>query len=311
MKSVILWCHPTREPFNRLHTIPVRYGQSLSKTIFAEAYFQERLHAYIDNLNTLYVALTRAKEELLIMAPRPKKLDSTGDVSRISSIGDLLWASLRLPVSDTAEGEPFKPLPADFDRETGCFERGTWWKPETHTSGTDAEEILMQRIQVIPSNDRLQLRLRGKNYFFDNPQRKHGTLMHELLSSIRTVNDILPAMEHYCQTGVVDRNEADQLIIRLNDLLQQPQVAAWYDGTAQVLNETDILIGKGHTKRPDRVIIKGKQVTVIDYKFGQKQLRAHQQQVQEYLQLIRKMGYPQVEGYLWYVELNKIMPVNS
>ena len=311
MKSVILWCHPTREPFNRLHTIPVRYGQSLSKTIFAEAYFQERLHAYIDNLNTLYVALTRAKEELLIMAPRPRKLDSTGDVSRISSIGDLLWASLRLPVNDTAEGEPFKPLPADFDRETGCFERGTWWKPETHTSGTDAEEILMQRIQVIPSNDRLQLRLRGKNYFFDNPQRKHGTLMHELLSSIRTVNDILPAMEHYCQTGVVDRNEADQLIIRLNDLLQQPQVAAWYDGTAQVLNETDILIGKGHTKRPDRVIIKGKQVTVIDYKFGQKQLRAHQQQVQEYLQLIRKMGYPQVEGYLWYVELNKIMPVNS
>ena len=88
-------------------------------------------------------------------------------------------------------------------------------------------------------------------------------------------------------------------------------MAAWYDGTAQVLNETDILIGKGHTKRPDRVIIKGKQVTVIDYKFGQKQLRTHQQQVQEYLQLIRKMGYPRVEGYLWYVELNKIKPVNN
>lgn len=311
MKSVILWCHPTRKPFNQLHTIPVRYGQMLSKTIFAQDYFQERLHAFIDNLNTLYVAMTRAKEELLIMAPRPKKLDADGDVTKVNSIGDLLWASLRLQVNDTAEGEQLQPLPADFDTDAGCFERGNWWKPEKRTSETDAEEILMQRIQVIPSNDRLQLRLRGKNYFFDNPQRKYGTLMHELLSSIRTVNDILPAMEHYCQTGVVNRSEADLLIIRLKELLQQPQVAAWYDGTAQVLNETDILIGKGHTKRPDRVLIKGKQVTVIDYKFGQKQLKAHQQQVQEYLQLIREMGYQQVKGYLWYVELNKIKPLNS
>lgn len=56
-KPVILWCHPEEKPFDRLHLVPVRYGQSLGKTIFAGDYFKERLHAFIDNLNTLYVAL--------------------------------------------------------------------------------------------------------------------------------------------------------------------------------------------------------------------------------------------------------------
>lgn len=32
-KPVILWCHPEEKPFDRLHLVPVRYGQSLGKTI--------------------------------------------------------------------------------------------------------------------------------------------------------------------------------------------------------------------------------------------------------------------------------------
>lgn len=68
-KPVILWCHPEKKPFDRLHLVPVRYGQILSSTIFAKDYFKERLHAFIDNLNTLYVAFTRSKEELIVFSP--------------------------------------------------------------------------------------------------------------------------------------------------------------------------------------------------------------------------------------------------
>lgn len=117
-KPVILWCKPETKPFNRLHLVPVRYSQSLGNTIFAEDYFRERLHAFIDNLNTLYVAFTRSKDELIVLAPRPKKIkEETGEVEKIFSMADALWAGLCLEVKDTREGDTLVSLPSSLIRK--------------------------------------------------------------------------------------------------------------------------------------------------------------------------------------------------
>ena len=293
-KPVILWCHPEKKPFDRLHLVPVRYGQILSSTIFAKDYFKERLHAFIDNLNTLYVAFTRSKEELIVFSPRPRKINKEGKVEKITSIADLLWAGV------------------ETDIEDDTFERGEWWHPASGRTAEDTlEEIPMSRLYSVSPDDRLQLRLHGKGFFFDNARRKHGTLMHEVLSRIRTPKDIPASVESYRLAGVINREEAAELISRLEELLQAEEVKAWYDGSARVLNEVDILFGKGLSKRPDRVIIKGGKVIVVDYKFGERQDKRHPNQVRNYLQLIRKMGFERVDGYLWYVELGKIEAVNK
>ena len=293
-KPVILWCHPEKKPFDRLHLVPVRYGQILSSTIFAKDYFKERLHAFIDNLNTLYVAFTRSKEELIVFSPRPRKINKEGKVEKITSIADLLWAGV------------------ETDIEDDTFERGEWWHPASGRTAEDTlEEIPMSRLYSVSPDDRLQLRLHGKGFFFDNARRKHGTLMHEVLSRIRTPKDIPASVESYRLAGVINREEAAELISRLEELLQAEEVKAWYDGSARVLNEVDILFGKGLSKRPDRVMIKGGKVIVVDYKFGERQDKRHPNQVRNYLQLIRKMGFERVDGYLWYVELGKIEAVNK
>ena len=311
-KPVILWCHPEEKPFDRLHLVPVRYGQSLGKTIFAGDYFKERLHAFIDNLNTLYVAFTRSKEELIVFSPRPKKMKKeTGEVEKISTLTDALWAGLRTDMPDTREGEKLISLPAAFDAGTGVFELGDWWHPVAKEDNGDIQEIGMARLSSISPDDRLQLRLHGKGYFFDNARRKHGALMHEVLSRIRTRKDIPQSVERYRQEGVIDREEAASLVARLEELLSLPEAASWYDGTARVLNEVDILFGKGLSKRPDRVMITGNSVIVIDYKFGEHTDQRYHSQVRNYLKLIRQMGYGEVEGFLWYVELNKIEAVKG
>ena len=282
-KPVILWCHPEKKPFDRLHLVPVRYGQILSSTIFAKDYF-----------NTLYVAFTRSKEELIVFSPRPRKINKEGKVEKITSIADLLWAGV------------------ETDIEDDTFERGEWWHPASGRTAEDTlEEIPMSRLYSVSPDDRLQLRLHGKGFFFDNARRKHGTLMHEVLSRIRTPKDIPASVESYRLAGVINREEAAELISRLEELLQAEEVKAWYDGSARVLNEVDILFGKGLSKRPDRVIIKGGKVIVVDYKFGERQDKRHPNQVRNYLQLIRKMGFERVDGYLWYVELGKIEAVNK
>lgn len=306
---VILWCHPRQKPFDQLPLVPVRYGQGLGATHFAADYFQERLNAFMDNLNTLYVALTRAKEELILCAPRPKKLSKSGEPERITSIGDLLWQALRTESAQTQQGEPLESLPSHFDAEEGYFEWGDWWHPEIKEQQSEIEEIPMQRIVSISPDERLHLRLHGTSFSFDDTQRKHGTVMHEVLSRIRTESDISTAVESYQMEGVITQAEGAQIAQKLTTLLRTPQVNNWYNGTYHVLNEVEILFEGGLTKRPDRVMLRGDEVVVVDYKFGQRQLKSHQAQVRNYLHLIRQMGYSQVNGYLWYVALGKIEAV--
>ena len=47
---------------------------------------------------------------------------------------------------------------------------------------------------------------------------------------------------------------------------------------------------------------------VIDYKTGQ-ETDGHKSQVRQYVNLLREMGMPQVQGFLWYIKDNKVKPV--
>lgn len=302
-KPVILWCRPEDKPFNRLSLVPVRYSKGLASTRFAADYFNEKLYAYIDNLNTLYVALTRAKEELIIFSPRPKKTD------RIDSISKLLMTSLSTPVEDTRVGEPLDSFPPAFDEETGIFEWGEWWKPAHKTQNEEVEEVTVDHLTSVSPDERLRLRLYGKGFFFDDPRRKQGVVMHELLSRIKTRNDISTSVESFRQEGIINREEAAEMEKRLQTLLSKPEIAPWYTLPTRVLNEVEILSEKGKNRRPDRVMISGGKAIVVDYKFGEVTDARHSAQVRNYIRLIRGMGYTEVEGYLWYVELDKIESV--
>ena len=294
-QPVILWCRPDREPFNRLHLLPVRYGQSLARTWLAKDYFRERLHASIDNLNTLYVAFTRAREQLLVFAPRPEKTGAqAGKTERITTTAHLLWATLN--------GTP------SFNAEAGIYEAGAL--PDggkaASTEAKDMEEIPMGRLCSASPNGRLRLSLRGEGVFPGNTQRKHGILMHKILSRILTRSDIAAAVEGFLREGVIGREEALRLTASLEAALARPDVQSWYDGKARILNEAEILYGKDTASRPDRVMISEEKAIVVDYKFGAIQTPQHRAQVKRYVGLIQQMGFPCVEGFLWYVSLDKI-----
>ena len=169
----------------------------------------------------------------------------------------------------------------------------------------------MKRIVSVSPDERLHLRLHGKSFYFDDTKRKHGTVMHEVLSRIHTAKDIPHAVESYQMEGVITQAEASQVVKRLTELLQMPQVKDWYSDQYRILNEVEILSAGGLTKRPDRVMLRGDEVVVVYYKFGQRLLKSHQAQVRNYLRLIQEMGYSQVSGFLWYVELGKIEAVKQ
>lgn len=87
----------------------------------------------------------------------------------------------------------------------------------------------------------------------------------------------------------------------------------WFDPSWTLFRECNILIGMGNgaicKRRPDRVMMRGEETVVIDYKFGVAK-PDYEEQVREYMTLLTKMGRRNVKGFLWYVYEGKTVEVN-
>ena len=306
--STILWCNPQITPFDMLHLVPVKYSQKLKNTIFENEYFNERLHAYIDNFNILYVAFTRAKNELLIFAPRPKRED-------VVNISSLLWNCVKYPSMDENINEPefeLEDLIQSFDEEAGILDLGQDYRPTVQKKESLAnEEISIDTLSSISFDDRLKLVLNNKYFFTDSGKRDYGTLMHEIVSQVNTTKDIEEAVESYYISGDITKEQKEELKSLLYDYLSNETISKWYSDEYRVLNEVQILLPNGKFIRPDRVMIKDGAIVVIDYKFGEKESKKYIRQVKYYADQIRKMGYKNVEGYICYIRLGKIVNISD
>ena len=296
--TTILWCKPKIEPFNQLYLVPVRYSKRLANTIFEDEYYEEKLHAFIDNINVLYVAFTRAKSDLIVFSPMPKRKD-------VNNISSLLWNSISTPYSN----DKFVDLSEYYDDEEGVFEIGEGYIKKQKEEKKHIEEVLVNKLPSISFDDRLKLQLNNKYFFTDTGLRDYGTLMHEIVSAVSTVADVEKAAEKYYISGDITQDQKEEVIGLLHKFLARDLVSEWYTGDYRVLNEVQILQSGGKFVRPDRVMIKGRDAIVIDYKFGEKENASYVKQVKNYVTQIKKIGYENVKGYICYVRLDKIVEV--
>ena len=128
------------------------------------------------------------------------------------------------------------------------------------------------------------------------------------------LKDIDNAIDQLIFEGIIGKPETEDEIRELTrHAFSIPQVQDWYSGDWQLFNECDIIWqekGELRTRRPDRVMMRDNEIVVVDFKFG-KQNKKYNKQVQGYMQLLTRMGYPKenIKGYLWYVEEDLIEKV--
>ena len=290
--SDIIWCKPDVAPFNLLGVVPLKYSKILSDTIFREDYLEEKMFTYIDNLNLLYVAFTRAKHRLILFTPYKEKNDKLSNVSHLirETVTDNQLSQVSFTEGDTEclfeLGSPDKLKSPDTEKEVKTYRTGKW--------------------HSIPFNDRLKLRLNSIGFFSDDGSRDYGKLMHEIVSNVKTISDIPQAIEKKIYEGEINESEQERLTTELTDYLSLPAASDWYSGKYNVLNEAQILHPLKGISRPDRIMIAQDEVIIVDYKFGESEDRKYNRQVQRYIKSIEEMGYPNVKGYVFYVKAGKI-----
>lgn len=260
-------------PFDEMGLIPIKATSRLADTVFAEQYENELLLSRIDSVNTAYVALTRAKRDLIIYAH-----DTGSSKNGIKSFA----AYLKQALSGRLDGG-------------GEYVEGAL--PLCREERRSADMILQSTYDVVPAGDRLSLSLQAEEYFDRECSPRHrGIELHDILSRVDRESDLKKACDG-------DEEAFGLLSRRLSSISERH----WFDGTYSSLNETSIADEYGNVFRPDRILVSrdGSSAVVIDYKFGGER-PSYRKQISTYCDLLKKMGYRNVEGHIWYVTLNKI-----
>jgi ATP-dependent exoDNAse (exonuclease V) beta subunit len=298
-KQPILWVKPGSSPFNELGVLPVKYSKELLNTIFANNYEEEKYSVYLDNINLLYVALTRAMDVLIGFSVDNPKSENT--------IAGVLKSSITLP-SELQEHKDFI-LFTYFDTGKNIFEYGSI--PENRPKPSERKDLISSKYLVSQTMESLKLKLHGENYFSYESQEirkkiNYGKLMHEVFEGINTASDIPAAVRKLVLEGKLSEDDSADIELRINDLINFPVVADWFSAENTIMNEAGILLPTGLTRRPDRVIFRNGKTTIIDFKFGEENSH-YVEQVNEYRNLLANMGYINIEAFLWYVDKNKIV----
>lgn len=341
--SHMIWCAPQQPPFSDLDIVPVNYSGTMQQSIYQADYLHERLQLWVDSLNMLYVAFTRARKNLILWG---KKEKATGSVSEILQQALNLISLPKESVPATPLGELFPPfyisrrtesaqeatdpsLPKnkkeEVEAEDGVYEAGVCYPSEAHKVEKENSNKLLVEPQRLPlriESIEAQVEFRQSNQsnkFVKGEEEtgdayiKQGELLHHLFEGIRTETDIPNAIERLMLEGLIassqQRSEIEALI---DKVFQNKQVKDWYAGSWELYNECAILYkenGKLQTRRPDRVMMRKDEVVVVDLKFGKKR-KSYNKQVAEYMSLLEQMGYSNIRGYLWYLFKNEVEEVN-
>lgn len=307
----LLWLSPKVEPFNEMEHIPVGYSKALANTIFYEAYFNEKAQSYVDNLNLLYVAFTRAEEELYAMIPQPNRRQeqTIGTLleNMVESFGDsrsITFGELQGVYSDSE-------LRFGVQENVACNE-------EVNSS---QNQYTLSTYPSSPIQSKLKIRYEAQG-FFDSANgdisitpRAYGSLMHLIFSNIYTANDIKPSISLLISEGIMEQDDEAFYIQKVEKALSHPIAQEWFSNRWVLKNEAELLLPKQKAqgiaiRRPDRVMIKDNEVLIVDYKFGMLELSSYQKQMKAYIQGVQQMGYTDVKGYIWYVDTEKVVEVN-
>lgn len=310
LKLNILWLEPQKAPFSELPLTPVRFESGMKQSIFAENYFDELMHQYIDSLNLAYVAFTRARNELICFAPLPK-LTGKGEM-KPNSVANLLYLNFKQAISSDENGK-YIPLHNYFDNAAAVFELGKQQRAVYEEKKEESTQVKIASHRTTDVSGKLRIRHQGADYWLDSQELKdsnlnYGLIMHDVLKNISYRPEQEKAVEALIFEGRISEKEAEHVRMELEKFWQIPETAHWFDQSNRVLNEISILTPSGAQYRPDRVIIRGTTATVIDYKFGKIESDDHVKQLEHYMTLIAQIGY-RTEGYLCYVSLQKVRKI--
>jgi len=284
--------------------IPLAKRSSLiAESRYASSWEEECKAETIDNINLMYVALTRAGEFLHIWATDGAKGDTVASLMQQVLVDELRDDNgiLRFLAEEPAHraSQTTHRLPNPFSMDGA--------EPLT------AELCLNERPVLFCQSQESQLMLTSDETSERYGRIRLGTICHDIFSRMATRDNQDEAIREACIKGLIPDPDTLHEVTRLiNRAWESPLFCDWFSGRYELLRESTFITAFAPDQRPDRVMIDRAEnsAVVLDYKFGLTHDTRYRAQVRRYMALVSSLGIARVKGYLWYAEESRLVPVN-
>ncbi|MDJ1504131.1 UvrD-helicase domain-containing protein [Xanthocytophaga agilis] len=264
-----------------LRSTPITPKKELTRTPLRKQYEEDTEKLFIENMNLLYVALTRPTDRLYLLG---KEFDFSKRTDRIN-VSMLLHDYL-----DQKElWEPHRPH--------YILREGTL-KPTPKEVAQENEVFLVTNDPVADWHKKARLR-RMASRMFDTEtfekERDHAQKLCEALRHLESDAQIELCLDKFESEGSISESERNSFRRDLEEIISQSALRPHFSPKAEVKPVKDIL--SRHTLNlipPDRVIVNGSAVTIMSYISGDSQEDA-EKLLNRYAKALRQMGYQEVE----------------
>jgi ATP-dependent exoDNAse (exonuclease V) beta subunit len=275
-----VWFSLKEKDFNGFSQTLLNYNKDIAE------YDEQGLQIYnahqaeleLDNINLLYVALTRAVQRLYITSSI--SFNTKGELS----IHDKKYSGLFINYLQHINKWDNNNLTYTFGEKEKCI---------TTTAPLDTTSFQNRFISIPKKEHQINI-LTKAGLLWDTSQKEaieKGNLIHDIMAQVKTSDDISFTLDSYLLTGTINLQQKNELTILLNSIVEHPNLKDYFSDDVTVYNERDIITNNGIILRPDRLVFNNKkEVVIIDYKTG-KPDQKHAQQLQTYQDALEDMNF--------------------
>jgi ATP-dependent exoDNAse (exonuclease V) beta subunit len=256
-----------------------------------EVYEKEQHKLELDAFNVLYVALTRGIQGVYVISEMD--LNAKGEPKTAYYSGLFIHFLM-------SEGL--------WDRQRNTYDFGEL----RYQGGESTTDITQQTIPYTYStkfDGQVEISTRAGELWGSTRglALSRGTLFHFGMSTINTGDDVSLTVSELVASGAIPENEEKFYLDLFTSIVEHPLLTAFFESGPLIKNEQPIIAENGVILRPDRMVFKGSNVSVLDYKTGN-QHPSHTDQLNSYAEVLSAMGYTVENKILIYVE-DQIKPV--
>jgi hypothetical protein len=292
-----IWCQVAPE-IEGEDFVPIQDGVEMAESAYHAEYEEEHANMRIDNLNMLYVALTRAEDNLFVSTAYPVNKDGKPGVC--NHVGKYIM--------DFVEGDDYEagvPVVKQSQTTSNDLQR-----PQTIDAELWANS---DQVRFVQSQEGALYTDLGEEAYRRVARMDEGTLCHEIFAHLRKADELEAVLDDFETQGLIsDKTQRETLKTLISSAWQgNEQMRDWFTAPWELRLEEAIYIDHREL-RPDRVMINPQtnEAIVLDYKFGRWEDK-YIQQVNDYKEALRKIGYKPVRGYLWFARENKLREVRD
>ena len=250
-----------------------------------EIYTVKKQEELLDNINVLYVALTRAEEQLYIISS--KNLSSKGEFPKNNMCAFFINYLI-------AQGV--------YKEDVLEYQMGSSTKLSLDNKHEDRSKIIPSVNEVLPPKN-IKIAQRESVMWGTQQQEaiEYGNVIHEILSFVNTKNDVDLAIFKALENGLITPTQKEVVFQTILQIVEHPALINHFASGHRVLNEQTIIQKEGKIIKPDRMAITPDQkVYLLDYKTGVANSK-YIEQLNDYQNAIEEMGYIVVEKVIVYI----------